>query len=261
MIEAVIFDWAGTTVDYGSFSPIYAFEKTFRAYGLEPTIEEIREPMGMLKIDHIKAMLQMERLEKAWQEKYGRLPNDADVDALYALFQREIFKVLDECSSLKPRVLETVQQLRGKGIKIGSTTGYTKEMMEIVVKRAALQGYVPDCWIAPDMVNFKGRPYPYMIFHNMEFLGVSRVANAVKVGDTVSDIAEGKSAGIRTVGVVEGSSVMGMKQAEFDCLSEVEKAAKRQAVRKVYEAAGADYTIDHLGELPALLANMEKECF
>ena len=73
MIEAVILDWAGTTVDYGSFSPIYAFEKTFRTYGITPTIEEIREPMGMLKIDHIRTMLKMDRLT-AFNQKLHELP-------------------------------------------------------------------------------------------------------------------------------------------------------------------------------------------
>lgn len=247
-------------MDYGSFSPIYAFEKTFNAYEIQPTIAEIREPMGMLKIDHIRTMLKMERLAALWREKYGRLPNEEDVNALYILFQKEIFQVLDEYSVLKPSVKETVQELRDRGIKIGSTTGYTKAMMEIVVRRAEAQGYAPDYWITPDMVNSKGRPYPYMIFRNLEYLNVSCVQRAVKVGDTVSDIAEGKSAGLKTIGVVEGSSVMGMRQADFERLSEAAKEAKRREVRAVYAAAGADGTIDHFGQLPSLLTEWEKGC-
>ena len=35
-------------------------------------MEEIRKPMGMLKIDHVRTMLGMERINKLWQEKYGR---------------------------------------------------------------------------------------------------------------------------------------------------------------------------------------------
>ena len=56
MIKAVIFDWAGTTVDYGCFAPVQAFMETFKAAGVEPTMEETRKPMGMLKIDHIRTM-------------------------------------------------------------------------------------------------------------------------------------------------------------------------------------------------------------
>ena len=52
-IEAVIFDWAGTTVDYGCFAPVQAFSEVFKEFGVTPTMEEVRKPMGMLKIDHI----------------------------------------------------------------------------------------------------------------------------------------------------------------------------------------------------------------
>lgn len=258
MIEAVILDWAGTTVDYGSFSPIYAFEKTFHAYGLKPTIHEIREPMGMLKIDHIRTMLKMERLAKLWQEKYKREPNEMDVHEMYKVFQDEVFQVLEDYSALKPYVVETVKILREQKIKIGSTTGYTNPMMEIVKKKAAEQGYEADYWVTPDMTNSKGRPYPYMIFRNLEHLGISSVHNVVKVGDTVSDIIEGKNAGTKTVGIIDGSSIMGMKQADFENLSEHEKKQKRQAVQRIYQAAGADYTIENFGQIPNLLARLEK---
>ena len=258
MIEAVILDWAGTTVDYGSFSPIYAFEKTFQTYGITPTIEEIREPMGMLKIDHIRTMLKMDRLTALWREKYKCKPTETDVLELYKVFQDEVFQVLEEYSTLKPQVVETVQILRERKIKIGSTTGYTNAMMEIVTKKAADQGYKVDYWVTPDMTNAKGRPYPYMIFRNLEYMGISSVRNVVKIGDTVSDIAEGKNAGVTTIGVIDGSSIMGMKQADFESLLENEKKQKRQAVQKVYQAAGADYTIENFGQLPELLSRIEK---
>ena len=59
-IDGVIFDWAGTTVDYGSFAPVQAFVEVFKHFGIEPTMEEVRKPMGMLKIDLIRTMLKME---------------------------------------------------------------------------------------------------------------------------------------------------------------------------------------------------------
>ena len=61
-IKAVIFDWAGTTVDFGCMAPVQAFVEVFKEFGIEPTMEEVREPMGMLKIDHIRTMLKMERI-------------------------------------------------------------------------------------------------------------------------------------------------------------------------------------------------------
>ena len=66
-IEAVIFDWAGTTVDFGCFAPVNVFIEIFKEVGIEVTMEEARLPMGMLKWDHIKTMLQMERISNLWR--------------------------------------------------------------------------------------------------------------------------------------------------------------------------------------------------
>ena len=71
-IKAVIFDWAGTTVDYGCMAPVQAFVEVFKQYGIEPTMEEVRKPMGMLKIDHIRTMLQMERIRGLWVENTAK---------------------------------------------------------------------------------------------------------------------------------------------------------------------------------------------
>ena len=129
------------------------------------------------------------------------------------------------------------------GIKIGSTTGYTDEMMEIVAAAAATKGYKPDCWFSPDSVDRKGRPNPYMIFRNMQFLGLTDVRRVMKVGDTVSDIREGKNAGLFTVGVIEGSSAMGLSREEFKALSPKEKEERSQQVRQMYMEAGADAVV------------------
>ena len=221
-IEAVIFDWAGTTVDYGSFAPVQAFIEAFEQYGIKPTVEEVRKPMGMLKIDHIRTMLGMER------KTLDILPGFADI---------------------KPHVCETVDKLKEYGIKIGSTTGYTDEMMNIVVPIAKENGYEPDFWVSPNSVNNMGRPYSYMIFKNMEKLGISAVQKVMKVGDTVADIKEGKNAGVITVGVIEGSSVMGYTQKEYQALSSAGKLAERQRVADVYKKAGADYVINDISGL------------
>ena len=81
-IKGIIFDWAGTTVDYGCFAPVQAFAEVFRHFGIEPTSQEVREPMGMLKIDHIRTMLRMPRISALWEEKYGRKPEEKDVKEL-----------------------------------------------------------------------------------------------------------------------------------------------------------------------------------
>lgn len=73
-IECVIFDWAGTTVDFGSLSPVSAFREAFRSFCVEVTEEETRAPMGMLKIDHIRTMLAMPRVAESWQCVRGHEP-------------------------------------------------------------------------------------------------------------------------------------------------------------------------------------------
>ena len=242
-IKAVIFDWAGTTVDFGCMAPVQAFVEVFKQYGIEPTMEEVRKPMGMLKIDHIRTMLQMERIRGLWIEKYGKEPGEEEAQALYAIFEEKLLSILPDYSGVKPGVVETVNRLRRNGILIGSTTGYNDKMMEIVAPAAKAQGYEPDAWFSPDSTNQKGRPYPYMIFKNMEALGLSDVRKVIKVGDTVSDIKEGKNAGMEAVGILEGSSVLGLSKEEFDALSEEEKKAQYERAEKIYKDAGADYVI------------------
>lgn len=241
--EAVIFDWAGTTVDYGCFAPVQTFVEVFKAFGIEPTMEETRKPMGMLKWDHIKTMLGMERINKEFQRIYGREPEDKDVDAMHDQFISKLLTVLDQFAEPKDYVVETVEKLRAAGIKIGSTTGYTDEMMEIVTREAKKAGYEADSMFTPDSTGHLGRPYPYMVFKNMEALKVTSVANVIKAGDTISDIREGKNAGVVTVGIIEGSSEMGLTKAEFEALDEEERQARMKDVEKRYLEAGADYVV------------------
>ena len=255
-LEAVIFDWAGTTVDYGCFAPVEAFIKAFETFGITPTVEEVREPMGMLKRDHIRAMLRMERISTEWIRIYGKAFTEDDVEKVYELSEKKIYEILSDFAELKPYVLETIVQLRKQGIKIGSTTGYTDEMMKIIVPIAREKGYDPDCWFSPNSVKNMGRPYPYMIYKNMEQLGVHDVGNVVKVGDTVADIKEARAAGAISVGIIEGSSIMGLSSAEYEALSLEEREVQCKRVRAVYEKAGADYVIQNMSELVALLKSL-----
>ncbi len=251
--EGIIFDWAGTTVDYGCMAPVKAFDEAFKAFGIEPTMEEIRKPMGMLKIDHVRTMLKMERISNLWKEKYQTNWTEEDVQKIYELSEKKIFEVLDKHTAVKPYLLEVLIEIRSKGIKIGSTTGYTSDMMEIVTEKAKQQGYVPDCWISPDKVNSKGRPYPYMIFHNMENLNLDSVSKVLKVGDTISDIKEGVNAGVDTVGIIEGSSLAGVTEDEYKSLSESERKELDNKVIEEYKKAGATYIIRDLGGLLEIL--------
>jgi phosphonoacetaldehyde hydrolase len=252
-IEGVIFDWAGTTVDFGCFAPVNVFIDIFKNAGIEVTMEEAREPMGMLKIDHIRAMLSMPRISTLWEEKYGKAFTEQDVENLYAEFEPALLSSLTEYTDPIPEVVETVQTLRSQGLKIGSTTGYTQIMMDVVVPNALKKGYGPDFYITPDGTNSIGRPYPYMIYRNMEALELSASWKVVKVGDTASDIKEAVNAGVWSVGVVIGSSEMGLSLDEFNALSKEEQENVISKTEKSFLQNGADFTIKSMSELPQLI--------
>ena len=149
--------------------------------------------------------------------------------------------------------METAAKLREMGVKIGSTTGYTDSMMHIVAPKAARLGYAPDFWISPDGVGGRGRPDPYMIFENLKALEVPSVKNAVKVGDTVSDIREGVNAGVWSVGVIEGSSVLGLSQTEYEALTPEERRDVCRRAEETFRAAGAHFVLNDLSQLPELI--------
>ncbi len=248
-LKCVIFDWAGTTVDFGSMSPVEAFRVAFKEKGLEVFDDEIRAPMGLLKRDHIKTMLNMPRIASLFKAKFGHEATSQNIDEIYEVFEPSLMKVLKDCSLLKPYVKEAISYLKDQGIVIGSTTGYTSSMMQTVTACAKEQGYEPDSMVTPDEVQGRGRPYPYMIFENLKRLGVSSVKECIKIGDTFSDIDEGKNAGLFTVGVTEGSSVMGLSQAQFDALSDKEKEDRHLKAAMAFYDHKADFVIRNLSEI------------
>ena len=244
-IKAVIFDWAGTTVDYGCFAPLDAFMESFANKGIIITIDEARAPMGLPKIDHIREIFRMPRVSELFLQKYGRVFTETDVHELNNEFEPILMSGLASHSQPIGNIVKITASLREKGIKIGSTTGYTSKMMKIVASESAAAGYSPDVLITPDDVK-AGRPHPYMIFRNMERLEVYPPRLVVKVGDTIADIKEGKNAGVWTVGVVQGSSVMGLCHDEYNAMSQEEKEERGKTAKEKFYNAGADFVIDSM---------------
>ncbi|MEF3312427.1 phosphonoacetaldehyde hydrolase [Paenibacillus sp. GYB004] len=254
-IRAVVLDWAGTVIDYGCFAPMEAFMNSFESAGVPIRVEEARAPMGLKKRDHIQAILSMERVKQAWIRQYGGEATLSDVERLYESFESLLMKSLENYTDPIPGVVETIARLRSSGIQIGSSTGYTKTMMQVVAPQAKSKGYEPDFRIASDEVK-AARPYPYMIYRNMEELGVMSVRTVVKVGDTVTDVLEGKHAGVWTVAVVKGSSELGLTQEEVRTMEPSELAIRMEEVRGRFEQTGADAVIDSIAELPDIVEEL-----
>ncbi|MDR1439193.1 MAG: phosphonoacetaldehyde hydrolase [Clostridiales bacterium] len=257
-IRAVILDWAGTAVDFGCFAPVDAFAAAFEAFGIEPTAEEIRAPMGLAKRAHIEKMLQGERLRALWRERHGREWAEGDVAEIYARFEPALFGALEDHAGLLPGVAGLARGLRAMGVAIGSTTGYTRAMMDELAPLAAKRGYAPDCIVCPEDAGGIGRPSPYMLWRCLERLGVQSIAEAAKIGDTDADIREGKNAGCIAVGVLAGSSMVGLGEEQHRRMGEQDRAALFAQARLSYEAAGADYVLDDISGLIGLIEQIEQ---
>ena len=149
-VKAVVFDWAGTVVDHGSLAPMGAFVETFAGFGVDVTVEEARGPMGMAKRPHVAALLALPRVARAWAERHGQPPTEADIDAVYDVFVPKNVAVAARLSQIIPGVAATVAALRAEGVKIGSTTGYTRSIMAEILPQAALQGFAPDSLVCTE---------------------------------------------------------------------------------------------------------------
>ena len=256
-VRAVIFDWAGTTVDYGSRAPVAAFTEIFRRHGVTVTVEEARRPMGAHKKEHIRQMFAMESVAGRWRQAQGADPSAHDVETLYSEFIPLQTEVIALHAGLIPDTVETVQSLRECGIKIGSTTGYTREMMAPLLQASAHDGFLPDSVVCADEVP-AGRPAPWMAIRAAMDLGVYPVSACVKVGDTVADIAEGLNAGMWSVGITRTGNELGLSQAEVEALPGAELERRLEGASERLLAAGAHYTIEGLAELPGVIDSINR---
>jgi phosphonoacetaldehyde hydrolase len=246
-VKAVILDWAGTTVDHGSLAPVRVLQQVFAKRGVPISEEEARRDMGVLKIDHIRKIIFSESVSARWVKAIGRDPTEADVEKLFANFLPLQLECLVKYSTVIDGVAETVARLRKRGIKIGSTTGYTRAMLEMVLPAAAAQGYQPDCAITPDDVG-AGRPHPWMIFANAIRLQVEPLETIVKIGDTPVDIEEGLRAGVWTIGVARTGNMVGLSAEDFAALAPAEQATRLENARKQLAASGAHEMIDAVAD-------------
>ncbi len=257
-IKLVVFDWAGTTVDYGSSAPMVVFDEVFSDAGIKLTRNEINGPMGMEKKAHIRSLLSLETSTKQWKEKYGRAWNDEDVENLYQHFESRLADVVAEYSVPINGVVETVAKLREMDIKIGSTTGYTSEMMKNVIPSAKKSGYNPDCVVTPDITGM-GRPSPFMLYECMRKTKVYPTKAVVKVGDTITDILEGKNAGAWSIGILTASNLLGLSEDEYNTIDSYELERHKNEATKKYLDAGADMVIDSIRELPEAIEEINSK--
>lgn len=260
-VKAVILDWAGTTVDHGSLAPVRVLQQVLDRRGVPISEAQARRDMGVLKKDHIRKILFEPKVSARWRDAAGHEPTEADVESLFADFVPLQLECLVKYSTVIDGVAGTVARLRKRGIKIGSTTGYTRAMLDMILRPAAEDGYQPDCAITPEDVG-AGRPHPWMIFANAIRLQVEPLEAIVKIGDTAVDIEEGLRAGVWTIGVARTGNMIGLSAEDFAALAPPEQATRLENARTALSAAGTHEVIDAVadceGALDAIEARIRK---
>jgi phosphonoacetaldehyde hydrolase len=256
-LKAVVFDWAGTMVDFGSRAPMGVFVRAYAEFSVEITVADARGPMGRAKRDHIAALMALPHIADAWAARHGHAPGDADIDRVYEVFVPMNVAVAADFSEMIPGAVDTAHELRRRGLKIGSTTGYTRQIMAKVLPRAAAAGYEPDNLVcAGDLA--EGRPSPLMMYRTMADLGVYPPSAVVKVDDTTPGIEEGRAAGTWAVGITASGNEVGLSLEEWRALPPADQRARTDRAADVLRRAGAHYVIATVAELPPVIDEIER---
>jgi phosphonoacetaldehyde hydrolase len=256
-VKAVVFDWAGTMVDFGCRAPVEAFVAAFAAEGVALAPEDARRDMGRAKRDHVQALLSHARVRDAWTAAKGAAPADADVERIFQALGPLMAQAAGRCSELIPGAAAVAAGLRRRGVRIGSGTGYTREMMAEILPRAAAQGYAPEIVVcAGDTPS--GRPSPLMVWQALIALDAWPARLCLKVDDAEVGIEEGRAAGCWTVGVAASGNGVGLSLAEFEALPEADRRRRVARTGEALMAAGAHLVIDTVADLPTAVAEIEE---
>lgn len=259
MIEAIVLDWAGTTIDYGSRAPIIAFKNAFAHFFINLSEDTIRQDVGLDKLTHVRRMLQEPEISNSWKANHPDTPLEKAAAEIYAQFQIEINKVLAETAQLKPGMTDLIKFANAHHIQLATTTGYTQAMLDQVLPLAAEQGYKPAYNITSEQTNHVGRPKPDMVELAMKKMSITDPSHVIKVGDTVNDILEGKNAGTISIGVVDGGNLIGLSEEEFSQLDIEHRDRYHAIAAATLKEAGADEIINNIGDLIPLIESIEDQ--
>ena len=259
-LQAAILDWSGTTADKYVIAPAEVFCRVFEKHRVPISMAEARLPMGLRKDRHIQEITKIPEVKKRWNTEYGVDPTETDVQNMFRDFVPMQLECLEKYSTLIPGTASTVNTLRDTyGLKIGSTTGFTKEMVDILLDHADKQGYRPDASVAGDQVENGERPKPFMLYQNLEMLDVHPIQSVVKVDDTVGGVGEGLEGGCWTVGLARYSNYMDISTLEEEALlTKEELNYKLRRSRDILRKSGAHYVVDDITHLPQVVKDINR---
>jgi phosphonatase-like hydrolase len=199
-IELAVFDLAGTTVKDNK-DVHRVLKKALARFDVDISLEDANEVMGIPKPIAI---------EKLIRKRYkGNVDLHSDwIKEIHSLFIEEMiyFYRTDLSVSEKEGVSDTFKKLKAHDIKVVVDTGFDRSITDALLKRVGWErNHLIDASVTSDEV-LRGRPYPDMIFRAMELTGTRDISKVAKIGDTVSDLQEGNSAGCSlVVGVTTGA--------------------------------------------------------
>jgi len=258
-VQAVILDWSGTTADAYVVAPAVVFVEVFKRQKVEISMVEARGPMGLRKDLHIKALTEVDEIKERWKKIHGKYPEQSDVDRMFADFVPLQLDCLRKYTTLLPGVAEVTQRLQKQGIKIGSTTGFVRSMVDILEEDSAKQGYKPDASVAGDEVTSGARPSPHMVYKNLDMLNITPIQSVVKVDDTTSGIGEAVNAGCWGIGVTRYSNYMDVDTPEDGKKLSEDEIKKRVAKTKdILEKAGAHYILESIADIEPVIEDINK---
>jgi phosphonoacetaldehyde hydrolase len=247
-VRCVIFDWAGTMIDFGCMAPVDALLAVFAAQGVPITATEARADMGRAKHDHLRAILENPGVAARWQAAKGTAVSGDDVEALYEKLVPAMARAAAASARLIPGAAQAAADLRTLGVRIGSGTGYTREMMAPILASAAGQGYAPDIVVCAGETP-SGRPAPLMTWKALVELDAWPANACIKIDDAAVGITEGKLAGCWTIGLSASGNGVGLDLESFSALPPQERQAKMAVAEAELRAAGADFVIADISQL------------
>jgi phosphonoacetaldehyde hydrolase len=215
-IRGIVFDVAGTLVDYGSQAPMNALRRVFREHcGITVGDVLLSQSMGKSKWEHFS------HIASAF-----KIPLDVQKHVFKTAYLPIQYDEIHKRAEWIPGVVATLHELARYNIHIACTTGYTGDMMEIIWNKMMKDRVPVDVAVTTDTVFCRnqymskemikppipGRPSPAMI-QVIKYIWAMPSDAMVKVGDTVADVLEGKAAGMRTVAVTETGVIIGTKES------------------------------------------------
>lgn len=197
-VDLVVLDMAGTTIDDG--------QQVYKVLGETAIANGV--PAAQIDINRWHGAAKHEALREMLTATAGTPPSDDVLEAVVGDFRSRLSAAYAaQPPTVLPGVADALAQLRSAGVKIALTTGFDRDIVNVLLPPLGWDGdAVADTIVCGSDVA-AGRPAPYMIYRSMEHVGITDISRVLVAGDTPRDLESGTNAGAgHIVGVLSGAS-------------------------------------------------------